>query len=68
MMIDRDTVARVFAEAKDAPSSFESEDWLEGFEDGRCMIAVRLALDLPEPERAAFLTACAVGTTDEGSN
>ena len=39
-------IARVFKDAKDAPTSFEPEEWLEGFEDGRKIIAERIALVL----------------------
>jgi hypothetical protein len=58
-------IAETFAAAKDAPTSFEDEQWLEGFEDSRQMIAGRLALDVPEPERPAFLAACLVNFETE---
>lgn len=45
-------VAKTFALAEDAPTSFEDENWLEGFEAARCMIAVRLSAEL---ERAGLL-------------
>lgn len=38
-----DEIAKIFADAKDAPTSFEDETWLEGFEDGRQIIAYRFA-------------------------
>jgi hypothetical protein len=53
-------IAGIFADAKDAPTSFEPEEWLEGFEDGRGMIAHRIALALPEADRRAFLVAARV--------
>lgn len=57
-------VADTFALAKDAPTSFEDEQWLEGFEDARCMIAVRLAAELEQAgaiESASdFLDACGI--------
>ena len=59
-MIDRASVAAVFAAAKDAPTSFEDQDWLEGFEAARCMIAVRMSMDLPQHEVETFLDVCLV--------
>jgi hypothetical protein len=55
-----DVLARTFADAKDAPTSFEDPMWLDGFEDARGIIAHRLALALPEGERRAFLAAAGV--------
>lgn len=60
-MIDQRTVEQTFNDAKDAPTSFEDETWLEGFEDGRQIIAHRLALALPEADRAAFLAGATAG-------
>jgi hypothetical protein len=57
-MIDRQTVAATFRDAKDAPTSFEDQQWLEGFEFARLAIAERLALSLPESERLAFIVEC----------
>jgi hypothetical protein len=59
-------VADVLKLAKDAPTSFEPEQWLEGFEDGRKMIAERVALVLKQAnivgfDYATFLTTCDVG-------
>lgn len=55
-------VAATFALAKGAPTSFESEEWLEGFEDARCMIAVRISAELEQAglieSASAFLDDC----------
>jgi hypothetical protein len=47
-------VAMVFRDAKDAPTSFEDEEWLEGFESGRQMIAERVALHLSKAGIVGF--------------
>lgn len=47
-------VARVFREAKDAPTSFEDEKWLDGFEDGRQIIGERVALELNRAGMSGF--------------
>lgn len=63
-----DVIAKVFSDAKDAPTSFEPEEWLEGFEDGRQIIAERIALELqivPGFDELAFRKACDL-TLDEG--
>lgn len=54
-------VASVFKDAKGAPTSFEDQEWIEGFQDGRAIIAYRLALDLkdtPGFDPDAFIKAC----------
>lgn len=57
-------VTETFALAEDAPTSFEDEQWLEGFEDARQMIAVRLSEQLEQAgaiESASdFLDACGI--------
>jgi rubrerythrin len=61
-------IAGVFRDAKDAPTSFEPEEWIEGFQDARSMIAERIALrfkDLPGFNEATFLLACDVAMSDE---
>ena len=56
-------VADVFRDARDAPTSFEDQRWLDGFEDGRRIIAERLSLrlgGLRSFDRDRFLKACDV--------
>ena len=61
MTLNSSDIAKVFAAAKDAPTSFESEEWLGGFEFARQTLACRLAVRLlPMPEQEAFMDACGV--------
>jgi hypothetical protein len=57
-------VAETFATAKDAPTSFEPQEWLEGFEAARCMIAVRLSTELEQAgaieSASSFLDDCGI--------
>lgn len=58
-----DLVAKVFAESKDAPTSFEDETWIEGFQDGRAIVAERMALrfkSIPGFDELKFINACKV--------
>lgn len=55
LALDVDKVAETFAAAKEAPTSFEDEQWLEGFEAARRMIAERLAAALDDDDRESFL-------------
>jgi hypothetical protein len=60
-----DIVAPVFRDAEDAPTSFEPEEWLEGFEDGRQMVAERIAQTLKDAglvDYEQFMAACGVDT------
>ncbi len=51
-------IARIFGLAKEAPTSFEDEQWLEGFEDGRQMIAYRFAETIFPNDSKALRTFC----------
>lgn len=55
-------VAKVFSDAEDAPTSFEPEQWIEGFQFARSAIACRIAdeLGLVDEARDQFLTACGI--------
>jgi len=63
-------MAETFALAEDAPTSFEDEEWLDGFEAARCMIAARLAENLERAgvieSASAFLDACGIPEDDAG--
>jgi len=63
------SIAEVFAEAKDAPTSFEPEDWIEGFQFARAAIAERLADCLARMDasfdKAQFLKTCNIGEVED---
>lgn len=62
--MDSAQIAKIFADAKDAPTSFENEDWLEGFEDARQIIAFRFASTLFPDDVKAQRKFCDVAKVD----
>lgn len=62
-------IAEVFADAKHAPTSFEPEDWIGGFQFARAAIAERLADRLARMDasfdKAKFLEQCDVVGDEE---
>jgi len=62
-------IAEVFAEAKDAPTSFEPEEWIEGFQFARAAIAERLAGRFARMDASfdkdQFLKLCDIGAGEE---
>lgn len=64
MHIHFQPVVKTFADAKNAPTSFEDEQWLEGFEFARRFIATHLAESLEKAgmieSASEFLDACGI--------
>lgn len=63
-------IAKVFSDAEDAPTSFEPEEWIEGFQYARSAIACRIALELgmEGEDKDQFLTACGIPEDEECTN